>query len=588
MRPNIWGEGLLFAFSGWDGPTDWAEDFVCVAEADPFAWSLEGSTPVRFRLQAAHRETLPIAKAEVISGDHLSVRLAADDGVELEVRMAMRDRHSAIGSVKAIGRDIDVTLKVVRPEWCPKVESDPGRLALSADGRSVAFHLDHGSFTEGEGGLLLTARAPKRKPVLFGISRNPDWTPSAAELKRAFADRGAFFRTVPDPRESFFAKNPTDRARTFLKAASVIKVNLHSSQGAMPYSWSTPDRVPHRDMWLWDSAFHAVALRHLNPFLAQEQILSVLAHLRDDGFLPHSVRPDGTASTITQPPILGWAAWKVHESRKDPAFLAKVYPPLKRFLGFFPAERDRDRNDLCEWESGGASGMDNSPRFDAGADFDALDLNCFLVSEYRTMARMTQALGGDLANDTELWNRLADEISRRINALLWDEDRGFYCDRRIGGDLAPLKTVCGFLPLFAHLATAPQAERLVEHLRNPREFWTPFPVPSVAREEATYSKDMWRGPTWANYNYLVIEGLHRYGYDALARELAERTIDEISRWYQKEGVIFELYDAEAEDSPRRMPRKGRVGGENWLHTVIRDYHWTASVYLALALEEFGR
>ncbi|HNT33791.1 MAG TPA: trehalase family glycosidase, partial [bacterium] len=133
--------------------------------------------------------------------------------------------------------------------------------------------------------------------------------------------------------------------------------------------------------------------------------------------------------------------------------------------------------------------------------------------------------------------------SARINELLWDETTGFYYDHAIDGGLAKLKTHCGFLPLFAQVAPTERAERLLEHLQDESEFWTPLPVPSVSRDDATYSKDMWRGPTWLNYNYFIIEGLHNYGFAEAANALTERTLNEVVRWYLKEGVIFEYYDA---------------------------------------------
>jgi len=40
---------------------------------------------------------------------------------------------------------------------------------------------------------------------------------------------------------------------------------------------------------------------------------------------------------------------------------------------------------------------------------------------------------------------------------------------------------------------------------------------------------MWRGQTWVNINYLLIEGLARSGYTQLASELRSRTLDLIAR-----------------------------------------------------------
>jgi neutral trehalase len=192
---------------------------------------------------------------------------------------------------------------------------------------------------------------------------------------------------------------------------------------------------------------------------------------------------------------------------------------------------------------------------------------------------MAQRLGRP--DETARRRSLADDLAARINHRLWDEDQGIYVDLARDGGPRPLKSAAAFAALFAGVADSARAARLIELLRDPKEFGRPLPIPSVAASEPTYSDDMWRGPTWVNYNYLIVRGLLRYGHRDMALDITRRTLDEIAHWYGKEGVIFEYYDAEGKRSPRRLARKGRVGG-GWIHTVIPDYHWTAALYLALA------
>ena len=84
--------------------------------------------------------------------------------------------------------------------------------------------------------------------------------------------------------------------------------------------------------------------------------------------------------------------------------------------------------------------------------------------------------------------------------------------------------------------------RLVEeHLLNEREFWTPYPVPSVAATEPSFDPlhrtgVPWRGPTWVNVNWYLYWGLRAHGYAAVARELATRTVAMVAR-----GGVREFY-----------------------------------------------
>jgi putative isomerase len=51
---------------------------------------------------------------------------------------------------------------------------------------------------------------------------------------------------------------PAQRQRALAKALAMMKTQVYSPEGRIRHRWSTPDRWPHRQMWLWDSAFHAI------------------------------------------------------------------------------------------------------------------------------------------------------------------------------------------------------------------------------------------------------------------------------------------------------------------------------------------
>jgi glycogen debranching enzyme len=337
-------------------------------------------------------------------------------------------------------------------------------------------------------------------------------------------------------------------------------------------------------MWIWDSAFHALGLRHFAPDWARDAIKAVLAKQRPDGFVPHMMTPlDADDSRITQPPILSWATWRVYEKVGDDGFLRYCYPRLKAMVLHDCAKLDKDGSGLSEWESGGASGMDNSPRFDQALG-DAVDLNAYLASEMECLVKIADRL--DLVEDGAMWTRLHDERVSLINGRMWDAATCFYYDLTPGGGQLKLKTEAGFTPLFAGICTDDQAAFLVSHLTNPGEFWRRFPVPSVSADEPSFSHDMWRGPAWINYNYMIIRGLVRYGYLDLATELRDRTLSEIARWYAEDGVIHEFYDSTGTRSPSDLDRKGRKGvrlGDSWLNRCVRDYHWSAALYIDLIL-----
>ncbi|HIE50323.1 MAG TPA: hypothetical protein EYP85_01070 [Armatimonadetes bacterium] len=411
--------------------------------------------------------------------------------------------------------------------------------------------------------LTLTPEGPEEA---VWRARRALHTPNLVHLRRR---QLAFYQALPEP----LTEVPSQR-RTYYKSFSILRGNVETAQGQIKFTWATPDRLPHRHLWLWDSAFQALAYREISPTFAEETLKALLSGQRPDGFLAHCFRPDGT-SDITQPPTLAWAVWEVYTRQPNHAFLEYCYPRLRDYLEWDFLHRDRNGNGLLEWTRGDESGMDNSPRFDGGCEFDAVDFNCFALREMEHLKRIAEALG--LAEDTAAWRKRAQALRERIREFFWDQRDGFFYDRRFDGELVRVKAESGFLPLWAGAADVSQAETLVQHLRAEEEFWTVFPVPSVACNEPTYERNMWRGAVWINYNYLLAQGLDRYGFTALARELRQRTVEEIARWYERTGTVWEFYDPEGEASPADLPRKGTCG-------AIRDYGWSAALFVQMLLE----
>jgi len=76
---------------------------------------------------------------------------------------------------------------------------------------------------------------------------------------------------------------------------------------------------------------------------------------------------------------------------------------------------------------------------------------------------------------------------------------------------------------------------------------------------------MWRGPTWVNVNYLLIEGLQRSGFPRVADELRRKTLALI----QQQDDIYEYYNPETGENP---PEAASVFG------------WSSAVYIDLAIQ----
>ncbi|HEY63492.1 MAG TPA: flagellar biosynthesis protein FlgM [Caldilineae bacterium] len=546
VYPAVWGDGQLFAFSGYDGPASWESGLVASTQADPVGLRFRHPVPGRLWFDLPEADVEP----RVVTGDVL--RLSTPAG---GLCLVMADQHTLIGYAPP---SLEPHLVVER--------EDGWHLAIATAERGGRLQLAL-ACAESEEAAARRAQAALNK-----------------EVNQVTAERLKFFDRCPSPSGDI----PASWSATMAKTCSVLRVNVYSPEGPIPVRWTTPDRWPHRHMWLWDSAFHALGWRHIDLDMAWEAIEAVLSRQSEDGFIAHTLSPVHT-SQITQPPILAWAAWELYRMRPDLDRLARAYPALCRYLEWDLTHRATDEAGLLAWHiegdplcRSGESGMDNSPRFDGEGPWTAVDFSAYAAAEMGYLSSMARALGRE--EEARRWEERRSRMARAINERLWDDELGFYFDRRVGGELCRVKAISGFIPMWAGIATDEQVERLVAHLRNPSEFWAPFPVPTVALDDPTHSEDMWRGSTWINTNYFVIQGLRRYGYAELAETLRRRTLDEVARWYEDTGCIYEYYDCQGRKLPTTLLRKGAVGAAGGAgFGVIQDYGWSAALFVDLVM-----
>jgi neutral trehalase len=222
--------------------------------------------------------------------------------------------------------------------------------------------------------------------------------------------------------------------------------------------------------------------------------------------------------------------------------------------------------------------MDNSPRFDCAKALDAVDFNSYLAHECELLSKF--ALWLEKSDGSIYWNQRHKELCDKINQRLWNDQQGFYFDCHADtAEQTDIMSSAGFLPLLCGAADTAKAQKLAAHLENPKTFASAFAVPSIAANQQCYSKDMWRGPTWVNLNWMIAQGLERYGLKDAAFKIRNNTCRQIEKYYQKYGTFFEFYDDRCEVDPPELLRKGKNDPSIWVHQVIFDYGWTAGLYL---------
>jgi putative isomerase len=359
--------------------------------------------------------------------------------------------------------------------------------------------------------------------------------------------------------------------RTYAYAWWIMANNLLSPVGRVAYEAMTPSKTSYVGLWLWDSAMHALAYRHVDPELARNQIRAMLTCQLPDGMLPDAIYDEGVISTIdhpisaevTKPPILAWTALKLHESNPDLDFLQEIYVALVRWNAWWFSMNDDDVDGLAQYNHPYSSGVDNNPMWDYGMPVESPDLNTYLCVQMGSLALMAEQLG--MHAEGAMWRRRAAAIVRRMIEDFWDEETGLF---RATHEHEPIPVVTPFnlYPLWTGQLPDHIRDRLIAHLTNPDEFWGEYAMPTVARNDPSYDRErMWRGPVWVNINYFFIEALRQIGEMELACELRRKTLELVMR----HPSIYEYYNSETGDPPA---------------TAADTFGWTAAVFIDLAIQ----
>ena len=326
------------------------------------------------------------------------------------------------------------------------------------------------------------------------------------------------------------------------------------------YSYTRPSPSRYPWQWYWDSCFAAIVWRRFEARRSREELDTLLAAMREDGFLGHVVfwdrplsfgrlvyynvpsRRAAMTGTI-QPPLLAWA-WRIAVG--DPA----AEPRISRHHEWLRANRDLEGDGLLWLVQPDESGLDSSPKFDPvwGRLRHASYGFPLLVARNRRLgwdARRIRDRGWPVLCEVMtnvLWclalqSAGGSSITPAIVDRLWDERRGLFLDEvQPGGARPAISTWAALSPLALPDLPSEIGRRLVEeHLLDPRRYWLPIPPSSVSAEEPSFEPNRgpgwkrryWRGPTWVNAAWLLWLGLRRLGYRTEAERMASRLTEAV-------------------------------------------------------------
>lgn len=281
-------------------------------------------------------------------------------------------------------------------------------------------------------------------------------------------------------------------------------------------------------VWL-EHVYDAVCWANLEPsmaYVAKSQVRLFLENQKEDGQLPCLVLDLSNPSNAgcTNPLSYGQIqecvsftqlSLEAYGATKDEQLLKDAYEGCVKWDGWLTANRMTLGTGLIELFCEFDTGHDNSRRLaglpkgcpdgDAsrlgGDDLLPLlapDMNAVFYGSRMALSRMAQLLGKP--EEAAQWSRKAREVKDALLRICYDEEDAFFYDVDRYGKKRKFLSILLSNLFQEHLLDQDMADLIYErHMKNPREFWTPYPFPSMAISDPASVQDM-EGNSWGFYS----------------------------------------------------------------------------------------
>lgn len=318
------------------------------------------------------------------------------------------------------------------------------------------------------------------------------------------------------------------------------------------------DNFIFEEQYYWDSFFMALGMTDPSHQPVIEGMLENLLYLfKRFGIIPNASRMYSTSRS--QPPLLTSYIFHVYDTyyKEDKWLEERIEIAKQEYWNVWLMSRHPQwhkvhnglsryydinvLHDLAEAESG----WDMTPRFERKClDYLPIDLNSLLFKYETDFARAASIRGDE--GEEKLWQSRASTRQSVVQNLMWSKFRGFFFDYNYQrGVRGSVWSLAGYYSMWVGLASKEQARRMVASL-DKFEFkgglaTTTRPVIDMSIFGSL--KTQWAYPNgWAPLHYIVIEGLHRYGYEQQARQIAIKWVKTNLNWFIVHGEFVEKYN----------------------------------------------
>lgn len=319
-------------------------------------------------------------------------------------------------------------------------------------------------------------------------------------------------------------------------------------------------------VWM-EHVYDGIKYAELEPekgkIVARNQTLLFIRNQKEDGHLPFNVldasliQADsfrakfGTVgySQIQECVSVGRLCFETYKMLGDRAYLEECYKAMSAWDKWQCENRMTLGKGLIELFCLYDTGHDNSarledipvkcPDFDGKVPVDAdavpmlsPDMNAVFYGDRCALAEMADELG--LTEEAAAWRAKAEEVKQKMLELLYDEEDAFFYDVDRHGNKRKFLSITISNVFQEHVLDQEMADLIYQrHMKNPAEFWTEYPFPSMAISDPGSKKDR-DGNSWGYYSQALTalrcaRWMDHYGYSEDYDHMLKKWVDGITR-----------------------------------------------------------
>jgi hypothetical protein len=233
--------------------------------------------------------------------------------------------------------------------------------------------------------------------------------------------------------------------------------------------------------------------------------------------------------------------------KRDKAYLTKLYQSLEAYDNYIWTYRDSDGDGCLELWCGVDTGEDNSNRFagtklwsrwagekppmdDPVFPVESMDMMSYSYDARITLAKISALLDNGMEKS---WSDKAKAVQDKVHTYLWNETRGACFDLNCRNEVMPALVHNNLRAMYYGVFTQRMADRFVkEHLLNPEEFFTPFPLPSIAVNDKAFrnnSENDWSGQPEGLTYQRTIRALENYEHYSEITLFGEKLLNNVGK-----------------------------------------------------------